>query len=123
MRSFRFLNIVTLLILTACSPVKKSQFTACSTGSFHAPSWTSPFRQDFEKALFHASMDVKDKHLSGIAVIKRTSDTSFHFTFANEIGITYFDLEILKENYQLIYVFEPMNKKALLNILFHDFKF
>lgn len=121
MRSFLFLNIASLLILTACAPVKKSQFTACPKGSFQAPAWSSPFRQDFEKALFHASMDVKDKHLSGIAIIKRTSDTSFHFTFANEIGITYFDLEILKDNYQSIYVFEPMNKSALLKILFRDF--
>lgn len=122
MKSLLYLSIFTIIILTACSPVKKSQLSACPKGSYKAPSWKSPFLESFEKALFHTTLDIKGKHLSGITIIKRTSDTSFHFTFANEIGITYFDLDILKDNVHPLYVFEPMNKKSFLKILAYDLK-
>jgi len=122
MRSLPYLSIFTIFLLTSCTPVKKSQLSACPKGSYTAPLWSSPFLKGYEKALFHTTMDVKGNYLSGITIIKKTSDSSFHFTFANEIGITYFDLEIMKDNYHSVYIFEPMNKPAFLKIFFHDLK-
>jgi hypothetical protein len=122
MKSLLYLNIFTIIFLTACSPVKKSQLASCPKGSYKVPSWKSPFLVTFEKALFHTTLDIKGNHLSGITIIKRTSDTSFHFTFANEIGITYLDLDILKDTFHPLYIFEPMNKKSFLKILAYDLK-
>ncbi|MCX6284795.1 MAG: hypothetical protein NTW31_11245 [Bacteroidetes bacterium] len=75
----------------------------------------------FEKALFRTSLDVADKHLTGISIIKKTSDSSFHFTFANEIGLTYFDMEFYRDTYRPDYIFDPINKKSFLKILQSDF--
>ncbi|MEI7490967.1 MAG: hypothetical protein WCK92_06190 [Bacteroidota bacterium] len=121
MRSLISLNIILILLLSACDPVKKSTLSLSLEKSDKAPVWSSPFRNGFEKALFRTSLDVADKHLTGISIIKKTSDSSFHFTFANEIGLTYFDIEILKETYRPDYIFDPINKKSFLKILQRDF--
>ncbi|MEI8006225.1 MAG: hypothetical protein WCI48_08455 [Bacteroidota bacterium] len=121
MRSLRYLSAILLIVVVSCSPVKKSTLTEVKHDD-KAPEWESPFSKDFDKAMFKASLDVRGKHLSGIALIKKTSDTSFHFSFANEIGMTYFDLELWKDSYRCDYVFGPLNKKAFLNILQHDFR-
>ncbi|MEI6887672.1 MAG: hypothetical protein ACOYM0_05895 [Bacteroidales bacterium] len=115
------LNIVFILLLTACDPVKKSQLSPSGKGSFKIPEWSSPFLKGFEKALFHTSLDVAGKHLSGISIIKRTSDTSFHFTFANEIGMTYLDMEVFRKTYKADYIFEALNRKSFLKVLWSDF--
>jgi len=121
MRNFLYLNTFLILLLTACVPVKKSQFSASPNDPEKAPVWHSPFIDGFEKGLFRTSMHIADKHLTGISIIKRTSDSSFHFIFANEIGMTYFDMEIYKKSFRPDYIFEPINKKAFLKILQENF--
>jgi len=120
MRSLRSLSLILIVVAVSCSPVRTSKLTSVKH-DVKIPDWESPFARDFDKAMFKASLDVKGKHLSGIALIKKTSDTSFHFSFANEIGMTYFDLELWKDSYRTDYVFGPLNKKAFLKILQHDF--
>jgi len=121
MRSSLFLSIVLVLLFPACNPIKKSQFNSGSEASFNTPVWSTPFLTGFDKALFRTSMDVADKHLTGISIIKKTSDSSFHFTFANEIGMTYFDMELFRNKFKPDYIFEPLNKKSFLKILQRDF--
>ncbi|MCX6281288.1 MAG: hypothetical protein NTU51_04945 [Bacteroidetes bacterium] len=121
MRSLLFLNIILLLLLSACDPVKKSTLSLSQENQYKAPTWSSPFLKGFEKALFRTSLDVADKHLTGISIIKRTSDSSFHFTFSNEIGLTYFDMELYRNGFRPDYIFDPINKKSFLKILQSDF--
>jgi len=121
MRSLLFLNIILILFLTACDPVKKSQLSSVHETSFKIPAWSSPFQTGYEKALFRTSLDVADKHLTGISIIKRTSDSSFHFTFANEIGMTYFDMDLFRDTYKPDYIFDPLNRKTFLKVLQRDF--
>jgi hypothetical protein len=121
MRSLLYLNFLFLLLFSACDPVKKSTLNSVSAEKVKLPSWRSPFTREFDKALFRTNLEVANKQLSGISIIKRTSDSSFHFTFANEIGLTYFDLEIYRHNFRADYVFDPVNKKSFLKILQNDF--
>jgi len=116
-----YLNLVLLFINSACDPIKKSQLGSYQTGIHEQPEWSSPFLKGFEKGLFRTSMEVTDKRLTGISIIKKTSDSSFHFTFANEIGMTYFDIELYRKSYRADYVFDPINNKAFLKILHRDF--
>jgi len=121
MRSLLSLSIILLIFAVSCSPVKTSNFTEVKHDEKN-PEWESPFSKDFDKAMFKVSLEVKGKYLTGIALIKKTSDTSFHFSFANEIGMTYFDLELWKDAYRSDFVFGPLNKRAFLKILQHDFR-
>lgn len=120
MRSLRSHSLWLVLLLISCSPLKRSSLTQAQPEVDH-PEWESPFLRNFDKALFKATMDVKGRHLTGLVLIKKTSDTSYHFSFANEIGMTYFDLELFKDHYRADYVFAPLNKKAFIKILHHDF--
>ena len=121
MRNSVYLNLLIIFFLQACDPVKKSTLATSPEGTYKVPVWSSPFIKDFDKALFRTTLDVADKHLTGISIIKKTSDTSYHFTFANEIGMTYFDMEIFKKSYRPDYIFDPINKKSFLRILQRDF--
>jgi hypothetical protein len=99
--------------------VKKSSLTP-EKADKEPPQWESPFARNFEKVFFRASMEVKGKRLTGIALVKKTSDTSYHFAFTNEIGITYLDLEIFKSTFRKDYVFGPLDRNSLLRILHYD---
>ena len=121
MRSLVYRSLILILFFPACNPVKKSTLISSPQGSTKIPVWSSPFMKGFEKTLFRTTLDVADKHLTGISIIKKTSDTSFHFTFANEIGMTYFDMEIYRKTYRPDYIFDPINKKSFLKILQRDF--
>ncbi|MBC8314445.1 MAG: hypothetical protein ISR57_04020 [Bacteroidales bacterium] len=115
MRSLFFASII-LIVILGCVSVKPKDLrqTAESSNpiySFH-----------FEKALFRASMEVKKNELTGLVFIKKMPDSTYRIVFSNEFGMTYFDLEIHEDSFQVIYCFEPMNKKMLLNILEIDFR-
>ena len=46
----------------------------------------------------------------------------YRIVFANEIGMTFFDLELKHDSYNVIYCFESLNKKALMKIFETDFR-
>ena len=84
--------------------------------------WNQPFRGDFDKALFRSTLDVTDHHLTGMMLIKRTSDSSFRINFSNEVGITFFDFEITDRKMTVITIFPDMDRKSLLSFLERDFR-
>ena len=46
----------------------------------------------------------------------------YRIVFANEIGMTFFDLELKSDSFKVISCFESLNKKALMKILETDFR-
>ncbi|MFH1296141.1 MAG: hypothetical protein ABIJ04_02570 [Bacteroidota bacterium] len=96
----------------------------------------------FEKALFKATMDIREHHLTGLMFVKKVLDpgsgirdlstgtayssvdagVKYRIVFSNEFGMTYFDLEIGSDSLHVHYCFEPLNKKALWKILETDFR-
>jgi len=84
--------------------------------------------------LFKAALDIKKHHLSGLLVIKRMDSTGgagiseqvdkpvYRIVFANEIGMTFFDLELRPDSFKVISCFESLNKKALMKIFETDFR-
>ncbi len=85
-------------------------------------------------ALFKATLDIKKHHLTGLLVIKRMDSSAssghdsarvhpvYRIVFANEIGLTFFDLEMKPESFRVVSCFESLNKKALMKILETDFR-
>lgn len=86
--------------------------------------------------LFKATLDIRDHHLSGLMVIKRTETPPlpppqtgsgentgiFRIVFVNEVGMTFFDLELGTDNLRVISCFGSLNKKALMRIFETDFR-
>ena len=71
---------------------------------------------------FKASIDVLKNHLTGIIIVKQTDSASTHIIFVTEIGMKMFDFEWKDGIMKAAYVFEPLNKPTLINVLLNNFK-
>ena len=84
--------------------------------------------------LYKATLDIRKHHLTGLLVIKRMDSATspgntpvetspvYRIVFANEIGMTFFDLELKADSFKVISCFESLNKKALMKIFETDFR-
>jgi hypothetical protein len=86
--------------------------------------------------LFKATLDIRNHHLTGLLLIKQMvapSPTSlqqnrkdstgiYRIVFVNEVGMTYFDLEMRTDSFKVISCFTSLNKKSLLRIFETDFR-
>ncbi len=72
--------------------------------------------------IYRASLDLYDNDFSGMIIIKPQED-NFRIVFINEIGMKFFDIEVFEETHKVNHIFEPMNKKMLINLLVSDFRF
>jgi hypothetical protein len=122
MRSSLFLSFCLLILLSGCSPVEKSTLVKADKVVLKPAGWESPFMGMFEKALFRTVMDIREFHLTGFTIIKKSADTSCRIVFANDIGMTIFDVEFIREKFISHYIFSPMQKKALLRIIEADLR-
>lgn len=71
---------------------------------------------------FKASIDVLNRHFTGIVIVKKTDSITTHMIFVTELGMKMFDLEQRDTNLNMVYVFEPMNKPKFINVLKTNFK-
>ncbi len=82
----------------------------------------SPVLNQTTATKFKASIDVLKNHLTGIIIVKQTDSTSTHIIFVTEIGMKMFDFEWKNNEMKAVYVFEPLNKPTLINVLLSNFK-
>lgn len=67
----------------------------------------------FESVKYRASIDVLNKHLSGILIFKTQEDSSVRAVFINEMGVTFFDITFFEDRYEYNSIMESMDKKAV----------
>jgi hypothetical protein len=88
--------------------------------------------------LFKATLDIKKHHLTGLLVIKRMDSLTpppappqtgrgdcpgiYRVVFMNEVGMTFFDLELQPDSLKVVSCFESLNKKTLMKIFETDFR-
>lgn len=121
MRSFFPASLLSLLLFAGCATVQKQDLAIICNTPVTPVTIGSPFTSHFEKALFKTSLDIGKNHMTGYTLIKKISDSSFRLVFANQIGMTWFDLELMKGKLIKHSVFGPLDKKVLLRILKQDF--
>lgn len=130
MRYLFFGSFYISILLSGCQSIRPGHLVLISdhsssdssnaTGNKTLP---TPFSSPaFEKALFKASMDIREHHLTGLIFVKKIPDTGYRIVFSNEFGMTYFDVAIGNNLFNLNYCFEPLNKKILWKILETDFR-
>ncbi len=74
----------------------------------------------FESVRYRASIDVLNKHLSGILIVKTMEDGNIRSVFMNEAGATFFDITFKPDSYQYNKVMESLDKKAVKKTLAKD---
>lgn len=72
---------------------------------------------------FKATIDVLKNHLSGIIIVKQTDSITTHIIFVTEIGMKMFDFEWKNNEMKSVFVFEPLNRPALIKALQTNFTF
>ncbi len=77
-------------------------------------------RAGIESVKYRASIDVLNKHLSGILIFKRMEDSSIRSVFMNEVGATFFDITFNAYSYHYNKVMESLDKKAVKKTLAKD---
>jgi len=106
--------------------------SACAYSKFAHPAKSEPIvissdnleplvPMDGSSIKFRASIDVLNRHFSGIIIVKQI-DSTVHFVFITELGMKMFDLEVRNRHLEPVYVFEPLNKPGLVALLCKDFE-
>jgi hypothetical protein len=77
-------------------------------------------RPRFESVKYRASIDVLNKHLSGVLIVKTMEDGNIRTVFMNEVGATFFDITFKTDSYLYNKVMESLDKKAVKKTLAKD---
>lgn len=67
----------------------------------------------FESIQYRASVDILDKHLSGILLFKAQDDSSIRVVMINEMGTTFFDISFFSDHYTYHATLNQLKKKAV----------
>ncbi|MCK9204877.1 MAG: hypothetical protein M0P58_10660 [Bacteroidales bacterium] len=121
MKSFFPVSIFIICLFAGCATVSKQDLAGEPLYPVTPELIGSPFAEPFEKAMFKANLDIGKNHITGYLLIKKTSDSSFRFAFTSEIGISWFDLELVNRELIKHAIFGPLDKKALISIFEQDF--
>ncbi len=67
----------------------------------------------FESIQYRASVDILNKHLSGILILKTQEDSSIRIVMLNEMGTTFFDLSFYSDRYIFHSTLSQLKKKGV----------
>lgn len=72
---------------------------------------------------YQASIDVGNKHLSGLVLIKNMPDSSQRVVFTSEAGVTFFDFGFRRPDKFTVYaIIKKLNRKPVIKTLQKDFE-
>lgn len=130
-----------LLLLAGCVSIKPSHIARDPSPVMRHPSYLTKYTPPGASQLYKATLDIKKHHLTGLLVVKRMEESSgrenalphpiagsaecsgtYRVVFMNEVGMTFFDLEMDSCGLKVISCFESLNKKALMKIFETDLR-
>lgn len=71
---------------------------------------------------YKASIDVLNKHFTGLIILKQTDADTKHLVFVTELGMRMFDFEMKGDSMKPVFVFDALNKPKLVTALLNNFK-
>jgi hypothetical protein len=107
------------VLLISCSPTHGYKFSKRSV--VNSSEVKSVINKD-SSLLFKAQITAYNNYFSGLILLKQTDTATSHLVFVTELGMKMFDFQIRDNEMKLIYVFDPLNKPKLLNLLENDMK-
>ena len=115
----RYLRLNLCALLLSCTSayrsLKPAQVDVACTGKMIPSSITTSWYQ--------ASIDVANKHLSGLVLIKNMPDSSQRVVFTSEAGVTFFDFGFKRpEKFTVHSIIKKLDRKPLIKTLRKDFE-
>ena len=118
---FLLSSICICLLFSSCHIYKFKHPTLCNRVVITEKSFPAVISVG-KASKFKASIDVLKNHLTGLIIIKKTDSLTTHILFVTEIGMKMFDFEWKNNEMNAVYVFQPLNKEALIKSLKVAFK-
>ncbi|MDO6758601.1 hypothetical protein Q4566_00195 [Tamlana sp. 2_MG-2023] len=116
----RFLIISICFLFVACvSYPKKHNFEEIETQSILQNPYFSDANKDY---VYKATITVYDKVFGGIFIVKKIETDHHRVVFTTEMGNKILDFSFNKNDFQINYILEALNKKLLINLLKKDFE-
>jgi len=110
-----------LLFFSACRYSKLNRANDCSTENVTS-NQIIPVIQNNNTIKFKANIGVMKNNFSGIVLVKQTDSLHQHIVFVNELGMKLFNFNVVNNEVNATYVFEPINKPALVDALKRNMK-
>lgn len=114
-----YLLLSSVLLLVGCS-ISKYNHLNCERVGLHDQKITSVIKP-LIVSKYKTSIDILKNHLTGLLIIKQTDSVTTHIVFVTELGMKMFDFESKNGEVNAIYVFEPLNKPKLIDVLKRNF--
>ncbi len=119
MRHYRIISLLlSSFLLSSCVYHKLSSYKKRSDYTFPSGKFNN-----VEKAIkYKTSIDVLNKHFTGLIIFKKTDAETRHVVFVTELGMTMFDFVIKGDSMTPVSVFEGLNKPQTINALIRNFE-
>lgn len=109
------LLLINIVLLNSCSTTK--HYKAVS----HSNIQLQPvLNATYNTALYKASIDIGDKHFSGLFYFKKLPNEEYRILFLSEIGLNLLELKYSHGLFEVINCQKFLNRKSLLNTLQND---
>lgn len=73
--------------------------------------------------VYRAEIDVFNKQMSGLFVVKKMHDNEHRIVLTSDFGNTLFDFSIYQDTYKVHYVMPDLERKMILNFLAKDLRY
>lgn len=110
-----------ILFFASCS---NRGYKPISQNSIYDDDNVAVFNENFEKALYQTTINIFNNKLTGITLIKKI-DSSYRVVSMSEIGVKYFDIEVVADSptqAKVHYIMEMLDRKLLVKMLLNDFQ-
>lgn len=122
MRHYRIIFLLlSSLIFSSCAYHKLASYKKQSDLVINSSSLQSVIPPT-NAVKYKASIDVLNKHFTGLIVLKQTDADTKHLVFVTELGMRMFDFEMRGDSMKPVYVFDALNKPKLVTALIRNFK-
>lgn len=120
-KRYLLLSSVLCLSFVSCRISNYKSIKNCDTITL-SEQQLKPVIEKSSASKYKTSIDILNKHLSGIVIVKQTDSVTSHVIFVTELGMKMFDFEMKDSTMKAVYVFEPLNKANLIQTLTQNFK-
>lgn len=114
-----FLSSLLLLVFASCSPTHGYRLGGREVVT---NAQVKPIINADSSLLYKAKITLYNKYYTGLILLKQMDASTSHLVFVTELGMKMFDFQIQNNELKLMYVFEPLNKPEILNLLEYDMK-
>lgn len=71
--------------------------------------------------MYNITMEFSKNTLTGLLILKKTTDSTFRLVLNAEMGPKLLDMELSPTGYKTIYAFKKLNRKRILRTFYEDF--